>query len=137
MYYVIKMKLNNQTIGYINLVEKITKAKVKDCFLNEEVIFIIEEGDMGKAIGKKGENVRKLRSLMKKKIRLVEFNRDGERFIKNLISPINGNVYKEDNEILVEVEKRDKAMLIGRDRSRINRLKSIFNHYYKGEIRVK
>lgn len=137
MCYVIKMKLNNQTIGYINLVEKITRAKVKDCFLNEEVIFIIEEGDMGKAIGKKGENVRKLRSLMKKKIRLVEFNKDKERFIKNLISPIKGNVYKEDNEIFVEVEKKDKAMLIGRDKSKINRLKNIFNHYYKEEMKVK
>ena len=47
---------NKEEINHINLFEKITKARVKDCFLNDIIVFIVEEGDLGKAIGKKGFN---------------------------------------------------------------------------------
>ena len=45
--------LNQEIIGFINIFENITGASVKDCFLEDEkIIFVVNPGSMGLAIGK-------------------------------------------------------------------------------------
>ena len=63
------MKLDKQTIGYINVFERHTGILVKDCFSDDgKLIFIVNEGSIGKAIGKGGSNVRSLSKALKKAI---------------------------------------------------------------------
>ena len=57
---------------YISLFESLTGAKVKDCIVNDIVIFIVHENEMGKAIGKQGSNIKRIENILKKKIKLVE-----------------------------------------------------------------
>ncbi|MBI2663468.1 NusA-like transcription termination signal-binding factor [Candidatus Woesearchaeota archaeon] len=130
-------KFNKQTIDCINLFENLTKARVKDCFIDSIVIFIIEEGDIGKAVGRKGRNVIMVSKLLKKKIRLIEFNNDVESFIKNIIYPIEGKIYKEDNLVSIELNKTaDKASVIGRDRKNLHELQEIVSKYFDVKIKV-
>ena len=71
-----------ELIGLINTLEKISKAKVKDAFFDRHktLVFIIQKGEIRKAIGNKGANVRRLANLMKKRLKLVEFNEDLVKF---------------------------------------------------------
>ena len=80
----IKARYDSDSMKLMALFESMTGAKVKDCILNDRTVFVIEENEMAKAIGKKGVNVKKLEGMMKKRIRLVEFSSDLAQFVKNL-----------------------------------------------------
>lgn len=120
---------------YMSLFESITGAKLKDCIANDKLIFIVEEGNISKSIGKRGSNVKMLENVIKKRIRIVEFNNDVADFIKNLIYPTIVKDIKQENSI-VSIMANDtisKGILIGRDRHNINIIKSIVKRYFKIE----
>jgi len=123
----------------IALFESATGASVKDCIANERLVFIIEENEMGKAIGKNGANIKRMENMLKKKIKLVEFNKNVLVFVKNLIHPIESQDIRQENGI-VEIHGKDtsaKAMLIGRERQNINHLTDIAKRYFDiREIKV-
>ncbi len=123
----------------ITLFESFTGAEVKDCISNEKLIFIIQENEMGKAIGKNGFNVKKIEGKLSKKIKLVEFTNDIKQFVKNLIYPIEAQDISFDNRI-VTIRGKDagsKAMIIGRERHNIRHLSEIVGRYFDiKEIRV-
>ena len=121
-----------------------TGAKVKDCIANDRharlardslansLIFIMEENEMGKAIGKNGINIKRTENNLKKKIKLVEFNNDVLQFVKNMIYPIDVLKVEDDNGTLT-IHGKDtgtKAMLIGRERQNINHLSDIVKRYF-------
>jgi len=124
---------------YISIFESLTAAKVKDCIVNEQMLFIVNENDMGKAIGKHGSNVKRIENMMKKKIRLVEFNDNIAQFVQNLIYPIKAKEIKEENGIVSIYcdDVKSKGMLIGRDRHNINFVNDVVKrHFGINEIKV-
>src|SRR3989338_5999077 len=124
---------------YISIFESLTAANVKDCIVNEQMLFIVNENDMGKAIGKQGSNVKRIENLVKKKIRLVEFNDDVVQFVQNLIYPIKAKEIKEEIGI-VNIYCNDiksKGMLIVRDRHNINFVNGVVKrHFDVEEVKV-
>ncbi|MBN1923963.1 MAG: NusA-like transcription termination signal-binding factor [Nanoarchaeota archaeon] len=85
----VRIKLDTSTIQKIALFESITRANLKDCFeSDDDLVFIVSPGDFGKAIGKGGANIRALEKKFNKKIILIEFNPDPEKFATNLFKPI-------------------------------------------------
>ena len=121
------------------LFESMTGAKVKDCILDERLMLIIEENEMGKAIGKNGANIKKLERLMKKKVRLVEFSNDLNKFIKNLAYPVEILDFQNENGTITLFCKdtNTRAMLIGRERQNINHIKGVVQRYFDvKEIKV-
>ena len=90
-------------LGYINTFEKLTRARVKDCFVDEGILtFIIFQGDLGKALGKKGETLRKVSEKFKKKIKLIEYNSSPEKFTLNLVYPLRPEVTVTDENIIIK-----------------------------------
>lgn len=135
----IKVKYDSDSMKLMALFESMTGAKVKDCIVNERVIFVIEENDMGKAIGKNGIHIKKMERMMNKKIRLVEFSDDIAQFIKNLAYPIEiSNIENDNGKItLFGKDTGTRAMLIGRERQNINHIKEITHRYFDvKEIKV-
>ena len=127
------MKYTSQIINYINLFEDLTRTKVKDCFLNDErIVFIINNGEISRAIGKNGSNVRRIRNLIKKNIKLVEFNDDVVKFVKNYIYPIEAkDVILVDSKISIKVNDiKSKALLMGRNSKNLLELKEVLNRYF-------
>lgn len=121
------------------LFESMSGAKVKDCIENDKLIFIVEENEMGKAIGKNGANIKRMENILKKKIRLIEFSGDIVQFVRNLSYPAEVlNIKKDDG--IVTIYGKDtnaRAMLIGRERQNINHINSIAKRYFDiREIRV-
>ena len=129
------MKLNNETIKLINLFEMLTGARVKDCFVNsEKILFIVEHGDIGKVVTNKGSKIKKLESMIKKKVKIVEYSDDVIEFLRSYVSPIKV-VSIERKEDVVEIkadDTRDRGILIGRDRRNLDNLKEIVKKYFDG-----
>ena len=135
----------------ITLFESMTGAKVKDCISNADMrgsrrdslanslIFIMEENEMGKAIGKNGVHIKRMENMLKKKIKLVEFSSDVLQFVKNMIYPIEIFDVKQENDDLI-IHAKDthtRAMLIGRERQNINHLNDIVRrHFNVKEMKV-
>lgn len=133
-------KLDQRLIGYITLFENLTRAKVKDAFLDREdrVVFVVNEGDAGKAIGKNGNNIKRISKMIKRNIKVIEYSSDVVDFIKSAINPIIADSIEIENNI-VTIRSKDlhtKSILIGRDKRNINNLNNLVKKYFK-DIEVK
>ena len=130
---------DQQTIGLINIFERITRASVKDCFpVDDTLYFVIQSGDLGKAIGKQGANIRKFSMMMKKQVKVIEFNQDPCRFAANLLFPIRpAEVTQDDNLILIKAKDSiEKGKIFGREKTNLKRVQEIMSKYFPVELKV-
>ncbi len=125
---------NKDIIDLINLFEKITRSSVKDCFYhNSLLVFVVNEGQASKAIGRKGANISKFSQLVKKRLKVVEYSNEPIKFTKNFISPIKSRDIKFDGGVLeIQVDNsKDKGLLIGRDKKNLENFKKVMKTYFK------
>lgn len=128
--------LSNETVQYINLASKYTGASIRDCVVEDDrVIFIVEKGQLGIAIGSKAKNLEKLRSLFKKNVKFVELDEDKTRFIRNLCKPyevtkisFEGN--DDESVARIEVKPHDKSKLIGKGGRNINMIRKMAQRHH-------
>jgi N utilization substance protein A len=131
-----ELKFNTETIRLITTFENLTNVPVKDCLIDDStntIYFIVEEGKIGSAIGKNGSKVRNIENLVKKHIKIFEYSKDLETFVKNLIPQTTSiKIRNEDGKTMLEikVEKKDKALVIGRDGKKQKIYKEILQRNY-------
>ncbi|MEM4330583.1 MAG: hypothetical protein QW273_01080 [Candidatus Pacearchaeota archaeon] len=86
------ISLDMKSMMYLNIFEKITRVKAKKCFFyNNILFFVVEKGDVSKAIGKDGLISQKVIKVLKKRIKILpkpETKKEIEDFIKKVIEPI-------------------------------------------------
>lgn len=137
----LKMKvITAEVIGYINLFENLTRARVKGCHPSSDaLVFVVYEGDAGKAIGKGGENIRRLTHLLKKRIKVVEFSDDLLKFVANLILPAKADVRLEDEKTVMIEGKgaKFKQSVLGPERKNLKEIQSIVSNYFDVEVQVR
>ncbi len=128
-----RQKYDVELIKLMSLFEKITRAGLKDCFYSKEkLLFVVDHGDMGKALGKKKANIDKLEKVLNRKIKIVEFNPDIKTFIKNLMYPLR----------ILEIEEQDgvytikgpdtktKGLMIGARAQNLRNFEEITQKYF-------
>jgi len=124
----------------MNLFETLTKAKLKDCIMDEaQAVFVVEQNEIGKAIGKHGANVKALERALRKRVKLVEFHHDQQQFTRNLIAPLALQDYHEEEGVVVLTAKdlKTRGMLIGRNASHLRAFEAIVQRYFPlKELRV-
>ncbi|MBI2659238.1 NusA-like transcription termination signal-binding factor, partial [Candidatus Woesearchaeota archaeon] len=99
----------SESMKLITLFEFMTGAKVKDCISNDRLIFVMEENEMGKAIGKNGINIKRMENKLRKKVKLVEFSSDVLQFVRNMVYPIELSGIKQENNNLIISAKDTQA----------------------------
>lgn len=109
-------------INLMNLFEKQTHAAVRDCISNENIYFLVEEGKAGLAIGKGGENVKKLQSMLKKRVRVWEYNSDVKEFVKNMI-PETDKIEQNGTKITIIIKSQDRGRVIGKGGENVKTIK--------------
>lgn len=126
------IKLSGDEIGCIALFEGLTKATARDCIIDDDgsITFIVNEGDMGRAIGKGGSNIRQASKILKREVTVVEYSEDPVKFIRNLVYPIRPVKLKIEGKnskavARISVSPRDRAAAIGRRGKNIQRIKKI------------
>ncbi|PTD93427.1 NusA-like transcription termination signal-binding factor [archaeon SCG-AAA382B04] len=138
-----EVKLSSDEIRYIALFESLTGAGARDCIVDEDnnrIIFVVNEGEMGLAIGKNGTNIKKVKNTLSKSVEVVEFSENPEKFIKNSLSPAEvKEVEIEDNGeekvAKLGVKEDKKGLVIGKKGKNIEKAKSLANrHYNIGDI---
>lgn len=126
---------------YIALFQAITRADVKDCFFdqNSVLIFVVEENNIGKAIGKNASNIRLIENKLKRRIKVVEYRPEVKSFIKSLLFPLKVEDISEDDGI-IEITPSDlktRGLLIGRNAQNLRNTEKIVQRFFKvKEIKV-
>ena len=104
--------------------ENLTGAGARDCVVDEKfsrILFVINPGEMGLAIGKKGASVKKASDAFGKKVEVVEYNPDKVQFLRNCFLPVQiQTVTFEQNEegdevAYIEVQPEERGLAIGKE----------------------
>lgn len=126
---------------YIEELRILTKSTAIDCIIDDKfdrVIYIIKKGDMGLAIGKKGENIRRLQSFLGKRIEMVEYAEELREFIENIFRPAEvAGIEKqaEDNRInIIFKNKADLGIAIGKNGCNIEKSRLLVRKFFSEEI---
>ncbi|RLG36971.1 NusA-like transcription termination signal-binding factor [Methanosarcinales archaeon] len=127
------LKLNTENIRYINIFEDITGTKVKDCIVDNEmnkIIVVVEQGKIGRAIGKGGSNIKKIKRLLNKNIEIIEYSSDIMEFITNIMGNIcvkNVRILEKNGKkcVYIEVPQKEKGIAIGKRGQRIKKVKML------------
>jgi N utilization substance protein A len=134
-----------RTIGfkerrYIEELRILTKSTAIDCLIDERfdrIIYVIRPGDMGLAIGKKGENIRRMQKVLGKKIEMVEYSENPDEFIANMFRPAALSTVKKDEagRVNIVIEKRsDLGIAIGRGGANVEKARLLFRRFFGSEL---
>lgn len=135
-----------RTIGfkerrYIEELRILTKATAIDCLIDDRfdrIIYVIKQGDMGLAIGKSGDNIKKMSRVLGKRIEMVEYSEEPEQFIANMFKPaevLDVLIGEENCPVTIVVpEKGDFGLAIGKGGSTIEKARQLVRRFYNKDI---
>jgi len=132
------MRLTSEDIFYLNALNSASGANGRDCVVQGNVIaFLVKKDELGRAIGKNAEAVKKLRATLKKNVEIFEHCDDAKEFIKSALYDANVKaveiVEKQGKkQALVSVDPENKRKLLN-SLPRIKRIKALLERNYKIE----
>jgi N utilization substance protein A len=129
----VEVKLTEDCMRLISQFERLTGAGSRDCIIddrNNRLIFVINPGEMGLAIGKSGASIKKASDVMGKKIEVVEYSTNPEQFLKNCFLPaqVTGIDFEDqdDGQVAhIEVRDEDRGIAIGKEGKNIFKAKKL------------
>lgn len=134
------IKLTNDQMQLMSLFQNVTSVTARDCIEDEKqnrVIFVVNSGKMGLAIGKHGANIKNLRKMIKRNIEMVEHNDDPAVFLKNLF---RGKLVEEvklstradgAQQAIVMVDPVNKGLVLGRDGCNAQKARMLAKRYFE------
>lgn len=134
------IKLTTDQMRLISLFQNVTGASARDCVEDEKqnrVIFVVNEGKMGLAIGKGGSHIRNLQNIIKKNVELVEFSDDPINFLKNMLNSklvMDVKLNKRldgTTQAIVLVDPKKKGIVVGREGRNAEKARLLARRYFE------
>ena len=124
---------------YIEELRILTLSTAVDCVIDdrfERIIYIIKPGDMGLAIGKGGDNIKKLARVLGKRIEMVEYDESREAFVSNMFKPAEvASVVFGDEAVEVSVSERSNfGLAIGKGGATIEKARLLVRRFFGRDI---
>src|SRR5919199_1917083 len=135
-----EIKLTSDELRLMSLFQSITSATARDCIVDDRmdrVIFVVNKGHMGLAIGKGGTTIKHLQNVVGKKVELVEYSDDACKFISNilnsdLINEIKINVRIDGTkQAVVIVDAKKKGVVVGREGRNAEKARILARRYFQ------
>lgn len=135
-----KIKLTSDELRLMSLFQSVTSVTARDCVLDdkmERVIFIVNRGQMGLAIGKGGATIRQLQNVVTKKVELVEYSDDASDFVRNILNPQMVNDVKithrtdGSKQVVVLVDAKRKGIVVGKEGRNAEKARLLAKRYFQ------
>jgi N utilization substance protein A len=124
----------------MSLFQSITSVTARDCVVDDKmdrVIFIVNKGQMGLAIGKGGATIRQLQNVVAKKVELVEYSDDASDFVRNILNPQMVNDVKitqrtdGSKQAVVLVDAKRKGVVVGKEGRNAEKARLLAKRYFQ------
>jgi len=134
------IKFTSREMRYIALFQSITGATVKDCIVDTDlnrIIFVVKEGSIGMAIGKRGKNIHTLERMTGKKHEVIEHSENPAQFIKNALKPAKVDEVRITERMdgktiaVISVNPKDKGVAIGKNGRNAERIRFLAKRYFQ------
>ena len=134
------IKITTDQMRLMSLFQNVTGATARDCVEDEKqdrVIFVVNAGKMGLAIGKGGSHIKTLQNIIKRNIELVEYSDDPTVFLKNmlnskLVSEVKINKRADGTlQAIVLVDPRKKGIVVGREGRNAEKARLLAKRYFE------
>jgi N utilization substance protein A len=133
----VEIKLDADTLRTFAMFEGMTRASLKDVMDEEDrIVFVVEEGHLGRAIGKGAQNLKRLRESMNKEVVLIGFAADREAFLKNVFHrfKVEGVEWEDRNgDIIahVKIPQEEKGKAIGKGGRNIQLARALMKRHFQ------
>jgi N utilization substance protein A len=103
----------------------------------DRVIFVVNKGQMGLAIGKGGSTIKQLQNMVTRKVELVEFSGDPAEFIRNMLnSDMVNEVRVSDRndgtkQAVVVVDPKKKGAVVGKEGRNAEKARLLAKRYFQ------
>ncbi len=132
------IKITQDEMKFIQLLQNMTGATIVDCIINDDtIIFTVKKGEVGLAVGKGGEKIKRFRSMTNKHVEIYEYLNEAEKFIRNALKPAKVKDIRlvdrmEGKKIaMVTVEPKDKGIAIGKNGENIKKIRFLSKRYFQ------
>jgi len=134
------IKLSTDQMRLMSLFQNVTGATARDCVEDEKqdrVIFVVNEGKMGLAIGKGGSHIKNLQNIVKRNVELVEYSDDPTKFLKNILNPklvSDVKMNRRDDgtlQAIVTVDPKKKGIVVGREGRNAEKARLLAKRYFE------
>ena len=135
-----KIKLTSDELRLMSLFQSITSVTARDCVVDgkmDRVIFIVNKGQMGLAIGKGGMTIRQLQNVVTRKVELVEYSDDASDFVRNILNPQMVNEVKitqrtdGSKQAVVLVDAKRKGVVVGKEGRNAEKARLLAKRYFQ------
>ena len=135
-----KIKLTSDELRLMSLFQNITGAVARDCIVDDKmdrVIFVVNKGQMGLAIGKGGSTIKQLQNVVSKKVELVEYSDDPSAFLSNVLNSEMINEIKINDKFdgtrqaVVIVDPRKKGVVVGKEGRNAEKARLLAKRYFQ------
>ncbi len=129
-------KLSMEDIQLMNMLEKVTGARANDVVVDSEVlIFAVSDSEFGRAVGKQGANIERMKRVLNRQVEIVKSPKSKEQFFSDLFYPagVKELVDKDEagrNSLEVLVDNQQRGIAIGRNGEKIKRAKILGKRYF-------
>ena len=137
----VEIKLDADTLRVFAMFESMTGAELKDVIEEEDrIVFVVVEGQVGRALGKGAINLKRLRESLGKEIVLLGYAADKEQFLKNVFHrfTVEGVEWEDRNGDMiahVKIPQDDKGKAIGKGGRNIQLARLLMKrHHQVGDV---
>jgi len=133
------IKLTSQELELIQIFQRNSGATPRDCIIDDamnRIIFVINKGEMGLAIGKGGQSIKNVQKYVGRPVELVEHSDDPKEFIKNSLDPKLVSEVRITDKLdgkkvaTVVVDEKKKGALVGRGGRNAERARLLAKRYF-------
>ncbi len=141
-----RIKLKYEELSLMSLFQNISGAMARDCVIDDSmdrVIFIVNKGEMGLAIGKSGQSIKNVQNAIGKIVELVEYSDDPRQFICNALDPKLVEDVRLSEKVdgtkiaTVIVDQKKKGAIVGRNGRNAEKARLLAKRYFEiGTIHI-
>ena len=133
----VEIKLDAESLRTFALFENMTGAELKDVIEEEDrIIFVVVEGQVGRALGKGAMNLKRLRETLGKEVVLLGYAAEREAFLKNVfhrfaVEKVEGEDRTGDIIAHVTIPAEEKGKAIGKGGRNIQLARMLMKRHHQ------
>lgn len=138
-----EIELSGDDLNIFANFDKITHIMPSDYLSTDNsMIFLVPRESLGRAIGKGGSNIEKLKHVFRKRVIIVGDSDDAEGFVRSFFNNIK--IYDieirdvmGEKAMLLTIDEKDRGIAIGRDGERIKAAKSFLKKKFNATVHLR